>query len=156
MKIQFIWIGKSKDKEFTTLIEKYFKRLKYYSSAQITMLKEVKSKGRNVEELKKQEALLILDQVKSSDYLVLLDERGKHKTSVELSEWIQHKLNISTSKLIIVIGGAYGAHRTLKDRADFTLSLSHLTLTHDMARIFIVEQVYRAFTILRGEKYHNE
>ena len=156
MKIQFIWIGKSKDKEFTTLIDKYYKRLKHYTPAEIKTLKEVKNKGRNIDELKKQEAQLILNQIKSNDFLVLLDERGKQKTSIELSEWIQHKLNISISRLVFVIGGAYGAHELLKERADHTLSLSHLTLTHDMARIFIIEQVYRAFTILRGEQYHNQ
>ena len=156
MKINFIWLGKSKQKEYSKLIDEYKSRLGHYVSCKVTQLKEPKLKSKNVEEIRKIEAKEFLSSVANSDYVVLLDERGKHFTSIELSNWIQHKQNISIQNVVFIIAGAYGAHSSLKERADFIFSLSHLTLTHDMARIFIIEQVYRAFTILKGEKYHNE
>lgn len=156
MKIKFIWLGKSKQKEFISLIEEYIKRLSHYTSCQVQQIKEPKGKRKNVDEIKKSEAQELLSAISNTAYVVLLDERGKHMTSVELSQWLQHKLNISINEVIFVIAGAYGAHQILKERADFTFSLSHLTLTHDMARIFVIEQVYRGFTILKGEKYHNQ
>ncbi len=156
MNITFLWIGKSKDKNFVSIIENYKKRLKHYVSYDILELKDAKVKSKKKDDITKKEAEVILSKIDTSDYLVLLDERGAHLSSTGLSDWIQHKQNISINKVVFVIAGAYGAHTSLKDRADFTLSMSHLTLTHDMARIFILEQVYRAFTILKGEKYHNE
>ena len=156
MKLEFLWIGKTKDKSFVSIINNYEKRLKHYAKVAITSIKEVPSKNLSTSELKKKEADAILKSLAPSDYVVLLDERGKHFTSRELSEWIQHKQNISIAKIVFIIAGPFGAHPSLKDRADFTLALSHMTLTHDMARILILEQSYRAFTIMKGEKYHND
>ncbi len=155
MNISFLWLGKSKNKHYNNIIDDYKKRLKHYTSFSVKELKDPKQKSKKKEDITKVEAQLILSKISSSDYVVLLDELGKHKTSEELSKWIQHKLNISISNVVFIIAGAYGAHPILKERADYTLSLSHLTLTHDMARMFIIEQVYRAFTIIKGEKYHN-
>ena len=156
MQVHFLWIGKTKDKAFISIIAEYEKRLKHYSKVKITTLKEIGGKKISIPELKKREADLFIQELESSDYVVLLDERGKHQTSRELSSWMQHKLNISINRIVLIIAGPYGAHQTLKDRADYLLSLSHMTLTHDMARILNMEQVYRAFTILKGEKYHND
>lgn len=155
MKVKVIWIGKSKDKEFIALIEKYVKRLKHYTTIEIQVLKDVKTKSKNKEDIKQAESKELLSKISNSDYVVLLDERGKHLTSVQLANWIQHKQNISINQLVFIITGAFGAHADLKNRADFIFSLSHLTLTHDMARVFLLEQIYRGYTILRGEKYHN-
>ena len=155
MKIKFLWIGKSKDEHIKKLIDIYSNRLGHYCPVKIQVLKEPKSRSKNKEELKKAEGELLLSKLEKGDYVVLLDERGKHLTSIQLSEWVQHKRNISINQIVFIIGGAYGAHSMVETRSDFTLSLSHLTLTHDMARIFIIEQVYRAHTILKGEKYHN-
>jgi len=155
MNIIFLWLGKSKNKHYDNIINDYEKRLKHYTSYSIKELKEPKLKSKNKGDITKKEAEEILSKLSPSDYVVLLDELGKHKTSEQLSEWIQHKMNISISNVVFIIAGAYGAHPILKDRADHKMSLSHLTLTHDMARIFIIEQIYRAFTILKGEKYHN-
>lgn len=155
MTITFLWLGKSKNKHYDSIIDDYKKRLKHYTSFSIKELKDPKHKSKKKDDITKAEAELILSKLSPSDYVVLLDELGKHKTSEELSNWVQHKLNISISNVIFIIAGAYGAHPLLKDRADYKFALSHLTLTHDMARMFIIEQVYRAFTILKGEKYHN-
>jgi len=156
MKITFSWLGKSKDKTYDKIIDKYLKKIKHYSSVKEEILKEPKSKNRNPEEVKKKEAEIILSSLPDHHLLVLLDERGKKLSSRGLSDWIAHKQNISVSHVTFLIAGAYGAHQSVKDRADYTLSLSDMTLTHDMARMLITEQVYRAFTILRGESYHND
>ncbi len=156
MKIKFLWLGKSKNPAFTSIINDYHKRLKSYTRITIEVLKDGSHGKRSIEEQKLREADQLLKEIDTSDYVVLLDERGKHLSSIELSQWLQHKMNISLHQVIIIIAGPYGVHRKLKDRADDTISLSHMTLTHDMARILILEQVYRAYTILNGEKYHNE
>ena len=155
MVINFCWLGKTKDKNIQALINEYSKRLRHYVKHEIYVGKEAKHTT-NAEEMVSKEADLILAKCKPSDYVVLLDERGKHMTSPELAKWIQHKQNISLERINLIVAGAYGAHPKLKERADFVLSLSHFTLTHDMVRILILEQIYRAFTILRREKYHNE
>lgn len=156
MKVTFSWLGKSKDKSYDLIIDKYVKKIKHYTSADVAVLKEPKAKGLSPEEQKKKEAELILSKIEDHQLLVLLDERGKRLSSRDLAKWIEHKQNISISQVVFLIAGAYGAHPSLKERADFTLSLSDMTLTHDMARMIILEQVYRAYTILRGEKYHND
>ena len=156
MKIHFLWLGKSKQKSYQELIDLYRSRLKHYSSITIQELKEPKLKGLSIDQQKVAEAKEFLPQLQASDYVVLLDERGKHMTSMEMSKWWQHKMNISIHRCVFIIAGPYGAGALLKQRADYKMSLSHLTLTHDMARILILEQVYRSHTILRGEKYHNE
>lgn len=156
MKIKFLWLGKSKEKSYITLIKEYCKRLNHYCRNSLVELKEVPAGKLSIEEQKAKEALQFLKELAPSDYLVLLDERGKHLTSMEMANWLQHKMNISLPQVVFLIAGPYGAHQSLKDRADYTLSLSHMTLTHDMARILILEQVYRGHSILRGEKYHNE
>ena len=156
MKIKFLWLGKSKDKAYISLIKEYQKRLKHYCRPILSEIKEFNHGKLSIEEQKSAEAKQFLKELNPQDYVVLLDERGKHPSSIEFSKWIQHKMNISLSQIVFIIAGPYGASQELKDRADHTMSLSHMTLTHDMARILIMEQVYRGFTILRGEKYHNE
>lgn len=152
----FLWIGKSKFKSYEELIKLYDGRIKHYTRHEIINLKELKAKNLSVEELKLKEAELFLAKINVSDFVVLLDERGKQMTSIELSIFLQKRMNVSTSRIVYIIGGAYGVHQTLFNRANYTWALSKLTLTHDMARILLLEQVYRAHTILRGEKYHNE
>ncbi|QDV69685.1 Ribosomal RNA large subunit methyltransferase H [Rosistilla carotiformis] len=156
MKIKLVWIGRSKDKNFADLIDQYRKRLSHYCALEISELKELKAGRLSAGELMKKEADLLLRQVADQDLMVLMDERGRQLSSVELSEWIQAKMNIATPRMTLVIGGAWGVDPKVNERADWIWSLSKLTLTHDMARVFLIEQIYRAFTILRGEKYHNE
>jgi len=156
MKVKFLWLGKSKDKAFISLIKEYQKRLNHYCRASLVELKEAKYGKLGIEDQKALEAKQFIKEISPQDYVVLLDERGKHHTSIEFSNWLQHKMNISPSQVVFIIAGPYGASQELKERADHVLSLSHMTLTHDMARILILEQVYRGYTILKGEKYHNE
>ena len=156
MQVKFLWIGKSKDRTYDTIISKYLKKLSHYTRTKIEVLKDPKLKGRKPQDIRRAEAATIFDKVRDQDLLVLLDEHGKKLSSRELAEWMQHKQNISIGQVVFVIAGAYGADTLLKERADFILSLSDMTLTHDMARMVICEQVYRAHTILRSESYHND
>ncbi|MCF1713239.1 23S rRNA (pseudouridine(1915)-N(3))-methyltransferase RlmH [Flavihumibacter sp. RY-1] len=105
--------------------------------------------------IKKQEAQIILQQLQPDDYLVLLDERGKNISSPELAELIQGRANESRRQLIFLIGGAYGVDSSVQQRANFTWSLSKLVFPHQLVRLLLAEQVYRACTILRNEKYHH-
>ena len=150
MQIRFIWIGKSKYKAYDTLIDLFVKRLKYYAKCHLDEVKAKKGIRR------KEETELLLRRIDKSDFVILLDEKGRSKSSQALADYLQTKMNQSVPRLCFVICGAYGAGQQLKERADFTLSLSEMTFTHDMARIILLEQVYRAFTILKGEKYHND
>jgi len=152
----FIWLGKIKHSSLKDALAIYQERLKHYIAYKVTILKEPKVKSKNRESHKKAEADLILSKVRRQDYVILLDERGKQLSSVQLARWIEHKQNISISSIVLIIAGPYGAHQSLKDRADYTLSLSTMTLTHDMVRVVLLEQMYRAHTIIRGESYHNE
>lgn len=156
MLISFIWLGKSKYAAYEELIDLYCRRLKHYCKYELIVLKELKTKSIQPEELKQKESQLFLSKINEGDYVILLDERGKQMDSIGLSEYLQKRMNASTGRVVFIIGGAYGVHSTLTDRADFIWSLSQLTLTHDMSRVLMLEQVYRSFTILRGEKYHNE
>lgn len=155
MKIKFLWIGRSKDANFCDLIDLYSKRLRHYCTHEIHECKETKGRLES-DDLKRREAEVLLRQVDPQDHLVLLDERGKQYTSVELSDFFQAQMNQARPRLVFAIGGAFGVDASVTKRADFVWSLSKLTLTHDMARVFLMEQTYRAFTILRGERYHNE
>jgi len=153
MKITFLWIGKAKQKEYQKLQGLYSERLKHYCKYTIHELKEVKSKSTH--DLKNQEGQLFLDNVKTSDHLILLDESGQQKQSRKLAQDLQNHMNLSQN-IVFLIGGAHGVSQAVFDRSNSILSLSKMTLTHDMARILLLEQVYRAHTILRGEKYHND
>lgn len=106
-------------------------------------------------EQKLHEGKLIQTQLQPSDYVVLLDERGREHTSEEFARWIEKRLGSGRKRLILVIGGPYGFSEEVYERADELLSLSRMTFTHEMVRLFAVEQLYRSFTILRGEPYHH-
>lgn len=105
---------------------------------------------------KEKEGELLLRHLGSQDYVVLLDERGKELRSVDFSAYLEQKMVSSCSHLVFLIGGPYGFAEKLKDRATFSLSLSKMTFSHQMIRLFFVEQIYRAFSIMRGEPYHHE
>ena len=111
---------------------------------------------RSEKEQKTEEAKLILKELKPSDHLVLLDEKGKQFTSIEFSKFIQQKQNSGIKRLVFLIGGPFGFAEEVYERANFKLGLSTLTFSHQMVRLFFMEQLYRAYTILGGEKYHHE
>ncbi|MGA9271601.1 MAG: 23S rRNA (pseudouridine(1915)-N(3))-methyltransferase RlmH [Lutimonas sp.] len=157
MKIKILAVGKTDDKNLEILIGKYMKRLTHYLSVTLETLPDVKnSKNLSEREQKKLEGELILKKIQTTDQVVLLDEKGKEFRSVEFAKYLQKKMNAGTRNLILVIGGPYGFSEGLYQRANGKLSLSKMTMSHQMIRLFLVEQVYRAFTILRNEPYHHE
>ncbi|HLU85179.1 MAG TPA: 23S rRNA (pseudouridine(1915)-N(3))-methyltransferase RlmH [Vicingaceae bacterium] len=155
MKMKLIAIGKTDEAFLVEGIEKYLKRLKHYVSFEIMVLNDVKTgKKLNIELQKEQEGRAILEKVQSNETLILLDENGKDFTSVGFANFLQKKLNAGNN-LVFVIGGPFGFSTEVYQRADAQLALSKLTFSHQMVRLFFVEQLYRAFTIIKGEKYHH-
>lgn len=155
MKIKIIAVGKTDDHYLQEGIEKYIQRLQHYTVIEKIIVPAVKSKGKlSVSVQKDQEAALISKHIAEKDILVLLDEKGKQYTSTLFSGFIQKRLNAG-QPLAFVIGGPFGFASALYEKANFKLSLSEMTFSHQMIRLFFVEQLYRAFTILRGEKYHH-
>jgi 23S rRNA (pseudouridine1915-N3)-methyltransferase len=156
MKIELRVVGKTAFKYLDEGIAEYAKRLKHYTNFEMVVLPDVKNTPLSNEALRTKEGALILDKLAKDDYLILLDENGKQMTSVEFSQFIENHHLSATKKLVFQIGGAFGFSEAVYDRADAKISLSKMTFSHQMVRLFFVEQLYRAHTILRGEKYHNE
>ncbi|UMY64581.1 MULTISPECIES: 23S rRNA (pseudouridine(1915)-N(3))-methyltransferase RlmH [unclassified Flavobacterium] len=156
MNIRLIAIGKTDDKHLLALIDEYVKRLSFYVRFDLEILPDIKN-AKNLSEAqqKEKEGEAILAKLQSSDHLILLDERGKSFSSVGFSEELQKRMNAGVRTLVFVIGGPYGFSDTVYRRANGMLSLSAMTFSHQMVRLFFVEQVYRAFTILKGEPYHH-
>ena len=156
MTIKLIAIGKTDSRELQSLIANYVKRLGYYIKFEFEIIPDIKN-AKNLSEAqqKRKEGELILGKISSSDILVLLDEKGKQFSSVEFSTILQKRMNSGIKCLNLVIGGPYGFSEVIYQRANQTISLSKMTFSHQMVRLFVVEQVYRAFTILRNEPYHH-
>ncbi|MDO4781998.1 MAG: 23S rRNA (pseudouridine(1915)-N(3))-methyltransferase RlmH [Capnocytophaga felis] len=156
MNIKLIAIGKTDNSALQQLITDYEKRLSHYVNFQLQIILDVKnSKSLSEEQQKIKEGELILKNIESSHHLILLDERGKEYTSVGFSEFLQKQMNSGIRQLVFVIGGPYGFSEEVYARANGKLSLSKLTFSHQMIRLFFVEQIYRAFTILKNEPYHH-
>jgi 23S rRNA (pseudouridine1915-N3)-methyltransferase len=155
MKVELWAIGKTSEKYLEEGMAIYEKRLKHYLPFQWTAWPDVKIKTQDAQLLKKEEGKMILSKLHPEDYLVLLDERGREMGSEEMARWMEKKLGGSEKKLVFLIGGAYGFSQELYDRAQYSLSLSRMTFSHQMVRLFMLEQLYRAMTILRNEPYHN-
>ena len=156
MKIKLLQVGKTDDKQLETLIDYYFNKIQHYTHFEIITLKDSpKAKFLDLELLKKEQGKNILAHIQASDYLVLLDEKGKMLSSEEFANYFQKKQLANTACLIFVIGGAFGFSEAVYLRANEKLALSKMTFSHQMVRLFFVEQVYRAFSILKGEKYHH-
>jgi 23S rRNA (pseudouridine1915-N3)-methyltransferase len=146
-------VSKKPDVVLQELITSYETRLKHYISYQPKLLKPSTQSAAGM--IKSEESQLILKELRQDDYLILLDHQGYLKTSEELAQMIQKRLNDSSRRTVFCIGGAYGFHDSIYKRADFKLSLSQLTFPHQLCRLVFTEQLYRACTILRGEKYHH-
>lgn len=157
MKITLLTVGKT-DKDWVRQgMDIYISRLKHYipfSVVEIPELKNVSSLTKD--QIKTREGELILKNVRPADDLILMDERGKQYTSVELAKVIQDKISYAGKDMVFVIGGAYGFSEAVYRRAESKISLSKMTFSHQMVRAIFVEQIYRAFTIMRGEPYHHE
>lgn len=155
MKITLLSIGKTNEKYLEEGMKIYLKRLPHYTSFEYKELKDVK-KFSTTDDLKNKEGEIFFQQIQNEDFIILLDEKGKEYTSIEFSSYInKHSVN-STKNLVFIIGGAFGFSEDLYKRANQKISLSNMTFSHQMIRLFFLEQMYRAFTIIRGEKYHNE
>lgn len=157
MKVSLLQIDKTTENYLIEGIEIYHKRLKNYAAFEITTINVPKAvRMRPEAEQKREEAKLILKSVKDTDFLVLLDEGGKMLNSVDFSRFLDKKGLENVKKMIFLIGGPYGFDESIYQRANYKLSLSAMTFSHQMVRLFFVEQLYRAFTISKGEKYHHQ
>ncbi len=157
MKIQFWSIGKPHEKYIKEGVEDFTNRISRYYKVEWIIIPPMKNTATLSEtDLKKQEGETIIEWLKDDDYLVLLDERGKNISSEELSNMIQQRANESAKKVVFLIGGAFGVSDKIAKRANFTWSLSKLVFPHMLVRLILAEQVYRACTILRNEKYHHQ
>ena len=154
MKIKCIAIGKTKSQDFSSLIKSYLSKITHYINFEFIIINEIKSiKNKNIQ--KSKEAESILKNIKADSHIILLDENGKELSSVFFSKFIQHHLNSSKKEIIFIIEGAYGFSDKLLKRANEKISLSKMTFSHQMVRIIFLEQLYRSFTILKNEPYHN-
>ena len=156
MKIKLIVVSKTDVPYIQTGIDEYAGRLRHYCDFELAVIPALKNAGTlRPEELKEREGQLILKQLDKIDMAVLLDEHGKEYTSVGFAEYLQKQMNSGVRTLAFVIGGAYGFSPAVYAAAQHKISLSQMTFNHQMVRLFFVEQLYRAHTILRHEKYHN-
>ena len=150
-------IGKTATPHIREGIEMYMKRLSHYIPVEISIVPDLKNtKGLTEDKQKEMEGQQILSLINQGDCVVLLDERGREFTSRQFSEYIDRKMATVPKRLVFVIGGPYGFSNQVYDRSNAKLSLSKMTFNHEMIRLFFVEQIYRAMTILRGEPYHHD
>ena len=157
MKICLVTVGKTDVKWVREGLELYVSRLSHYVPFTLEEIPELRNASALTrEQVKEKEGALVLKRIKDSDEVILLDERGKEFRSVELAAWLEEKLTRSARDLVFVIGGAYGFSPQVYERADGKLSLSRMTFSHQMVRTIFAEQLYRAFTIMKGEPYHHE
>ena len=157
MKIKLIAIGKTDDKRLLDLIDDYQKRLGHYIKFEFKVLRDIKNaKNLSESQQKDREGVLILKELTVTDQLILLDEKGYEFRSIEFSRFLQKKMNSGIKQLVFVIGGPYGFSDAIYHKAQGKVSLSKMTFSHQMIRLFMVEQLYRAYTILKNEPYHHE
>ena len=157
MKITLLQTGKTADRNMAELVDLYTNRIKKYTIFEIITLPEMKNtKNMPVREQKNKEALKILQSVTIDDYVILLDEKGKEFRTVEFSEALKKMLLLPKKRIIFVIGGPWGFSEAVYSRADIKMSLSKMTFPHQLVRLLFLEQLYRVFTIIKGEPYHHE
>ncbi len=157
MTIKLLAIGKTDSKQLLELTAEYEKRLKHYIKFDLEIIPDIKNtKNLSETQQKEKEGEAILKKINTTDVLILLDENGKQYNSVDFSNFLQKKMNAGLKQLVFVIGGPYGFSDTIYQKAQGKISLSKMTFSHQMIRLFIVEQIYRAFTILKNEPYHHQ
>lgn len=157
MEINIITVGKIASnwiKEGVILFETRISRYINFSVTEIPDIRNAKSLP--IETIKDEEGKAILSKINPGDFVALLDEKGNDVTSRKFSEWLQNQMNASRKRLVFIIGGPFGFSQLVYSRANYMMALSKMTLTHEMARLLLTEQIYRAFTILRGEPYHHD
>ena len=157
MQISLLCMGITDESEIRQLIQKYEKRLPaHYNFARVEISDIKNRKNLTEEQQKTEEEKIFLEKIQSQDFVILLDEKGKVFSSIEFAEFLNQKFISMTQHLVFVVGGPYGFSEAVYSKAQGKLSLSKMTFSHQMIRLFIVEQIYRGFTILRNEPYHHE
>jgi 23S rRNA (pseudouridine1915-N3)-methyltransferase len=157
MNIRLIAIGKTDNKDLQSLINDYTKRLSFYVKFDLEIIPDIKNvKNLSEAQQKEKEGELILAKIGPTDQLILLDENGKTFSSVGFSDYLQKKMNAGIKTLVFVIGGPYGFSESVYQKAQGKVSLSEMTFSHQMVRLFVIEQMYRGFTILKNEPYHHQ
>lgn len=155
MQIKLIVVGKTKNKELNSLIENYIKRINFFNKFKIIEVNSSKTKKNNANDIKKIEEENILKKIEHNDILFLLDEKGKNYDSREFARFLKIKFH-ENKKIVFVIGGAFGFSENLYSKSAGLISLSKMTFSHQIIRLFFSEQLYRAFTILNNHPYHND
>ena len=157
MNIKLIAIGKTDNKSLQSLIDDYTKRLSFYIKFDLDIIPDIKNvKNLSESQQKEKEGELILSKIAPTDNLILLDENGKSFSSIAFSNELQKKMNAGIKTLVFVIGGPYGFSDAVYAKANGKISLSQMTFSHQMVRLFFIEQIYRGFTILKNEPYHHQ
>ncbi len=156
MRIKLILNGKTEENYLLEGISIYEKRLKHYCSFEQVIIPAVKAANLSAEQMKEKEAELIFKQIETSDFVVLLDEKGNLLSSTDFAFFLEKQRLNALKTLVFVVGGPFGFAESVYKRANYTVSLSKMTFSHQMIRLFFMEQLYRAFTIIKGEKYHHE
>ncbi|TGV04587.1 23S rRNA (pseudouridine(1915)-N(3))-methyltransferase RlmH [Flavivirga rizhaonensis] len=156
MTIKLLAIGKTDNKNLQSLIDEYTKRLGFYIKFSLEIIPDIKNaKNLSKKQQKQKEGELIINKLNMSDVLILLDENGKQLDSIEFSNYLQKHMNSGIKQLVLVIGGPYGFSEDVYNKSNGKISLSKMTFSHQMVRLFIIEQLYRGFTILKNEPYHH-
>ena len=157
MKLKIIFVGKTEADYLKIGSDIYYKRLKNYLPTELIIIPALKNtKALNIEQQKTKEGKLILDKIDSSDFVVLLDEKGKEFRSVDFAKYFQNKMNSGIKSLCMIIGGPYGFSPDVYAKSNQKIALSKMTFSHQMIRLILLEQCYRAMSILRNEPYHHE
>jgi 23S rRNA (pseudouridine1915-N3)-methyltransferase len=157
MKIALLQTGKTSDKHISEVVDLYTTRIKKYSAFEIITLPDLKNtKNMSVQEQKMKEGKKIIMSFSIDDYVILLDEKGKELRTVEFSVWMEKIFMQPKKRIVFVIGGPWGFSEEVYYRADFQMSLSKMTFPHQLVRLLFLEQLYRIFTIIKGEPYHHE
>ena len=157
MNIKLLAIGKTDNKNLQSLIDEYAKRLSFYIKFDLEIIVDIKNvKNLSESQQKDKEGELILSKITPTDQLILLDENGKTFSSIGFADELQKKMNSGIKTLVFVIGGPYGFSEMVYAKANGKISLSQMTFSHQMVRLFFIEQLYRGFTILKNEPYHHQ
>ena len=157
MKITLLQTGKTTDKNMAELVDLYTNRIKKYSVFDIVTLPDVKNtRNMPVQEQKFKEATKIIQSIGDDDYVILLDENGKELKTIEFSGALEKMFFLPKKRILFIIGGPWGFSELVYARADYKMSLSKMTFPHQLVRLLFLEQLYRVFTIIKGEPYHHE
>ena len=155
MKIALIQVGKTNENYIQTGIREYQKRLRNYIVFEEITVAEAKNKKKTIKEQKAEEAKNIIKEIKGGDIVILLDEKGKEYSSPEFAKFLQKKMNQSPKRIVFVLGGPFGFDQSIYDLYNQKFALSKMTFTHQMVRLFFIEQIYRGFAILNNSPYHH-